>query len=347
MADTSLTKEQLDTLKKMNGKGLKSASAVLSNMLGSNFFAKIKDSAVSEDINCAECIPGIVVCLEFSGSLYGKAVLVLKNNDVRSILSILMGDVFSDENSSGLDELASGTVSEIVSQMAAAYSAAFSASAGKNVAVTVSKVHGFADERLVREEVFSDGGEEILVSKCSLNISMSGESTWFALSSCTLVKSFIKLLRIRSASGDRNRSAVRKSEGNPMFPYGFADSGLYDGGDELDIRPAQFPNFSENPTQPTGIPLVEQDSRLVMKVPLDITIEIGKTKRKMSEILDFEEGSVITLDKQAGAPVDLVVNNQLVAKGDVVVIDENFAVRITEIVASGLGEKKAAMHKDN
>lgn len=347
MAGTSLTKEQLDTFKKLNGKGLKSASAILSNMIGSSFSAKIKESAVSENINCTECIPGIVICLEFSGGLYGKAVLVLKNDDVMSILNTLMSDVFSDENGFELDEFAANTVSEIVSKMAAAYSMAFSAAAGKNVMAAVSRVHGFADDKLIREEIFSDGGEEILVSRCSLNINMEGESTWFALSSCTLVKSFIKLLRIRSASGDRNRSSVRKSEGQPMYPYSFSDSGLYDGGDELDIRPAQFPNFSENPTQPSGVPLVEQDSRLVMKVPLDVTIEIGKTKRKMSEILDFEEGSVITLDKQAGAPVDLVVNNKLIAKGDVVVIDENFAVRITEIVASGLSEKKAAMQKDS
>ena len=71
-----------------------------------------------------------------------------------------------------------------------------------------------------------------------------------------------------------------------------------------------------------------------MDVPLNVTVEIGKTKKKMREIMDFSQGTVIDLEKQAGAPVDIVVNGQLVARGDVVVIDDNFGVRITEIVGS-------------
>ncbi len=75
---------------------------------------------------------------------------------------------------------------------------------------------------------------------------------------------------------------------------------------------------------------------LLMNVPLGISIELGSAKKKVKDILEFSQGSIIELDRQAGAPVDVVVNGQLIAKGDVVVIDDNFAVRITEILKSKL-----------
>ena len=79
----------------------------------------------------------------------------------------------------------------------------------------------------------------------------------------------------------------------------------------------------------------QQDNlKLLMGVPLEISVEIGTAKRKVKDILDFTQGTIIELERQAGAPVDVVVNGNLIARGDVVVIDDNFAVRITEIVKS-------------
>ena len=73
---------------------------------------------------------------------------------------------------------------------------------------------------------------------------------------------------------------------------------------------------------------------LLMDVDMQLTVELGKTRRQVREILQLGEGSIIELDKLAGEPVDVMVNHQLIAKGEVVVIDENFGVRITEIVSS-------------
>ena len=71
-----------------------------------------------------------------------------------------------------------------------------------------------------------------------------------------------------------------------------------------------------------------------MGVSLDVSVEIGSAKRKIKEVLEFGQGTVIELNKQAGAPVDIVVNGRLLARGDVVVIDDNFGVRITEILGT-------------
>ena len=71
---------------------------------------------------------------------------------------------------------------------------------------------------------------------------------------------------------------------------------------------------------------------LIMEVPLQVTVEIGRTRRKVQDILEFSKGSLVVLDKLAGDQVDLFVNGKCIAKGDVVVVDDNFGVRITEIV---------------
>lgn len=78
----------------------------------------------------------------------------------------------------------------------------------------------------------------------------------------------------------------------------------------------------------------QSNFNLILGVPLDITVEIGRTKKQIRDILDIRQGSLLELDKQAGDPVDVIINGQLIAKGDVVVIDDNFGVRITEILSN-------------
>jgi flagellar motor switch protein FliN/FliY len=72
---------------------------------------------------------------------------------------------------------------------------------------------------------------------------------------------------------------------------------------------------------------------LIMDVNMEVTVELGRTKKQIKEILAFGEGTIIELDKLAGEAVDILVNHKPIAKGEVVVIDENFGVRITDIVS--------------
>ncbi|MGN0678269.1 MAG: flagellar motor switch phosphatase FliY [Oscillospiraceae bacterium] len=100
----------------------------------------------------------------------------------------------------------------------------------------------------------------------------------------------------------------------------------------VNVQNAQLHQFD---AMDFGIPADQKDNlKLLMGVPLEISVEIGTAKRKVKDILEFTQGTVIELERQAGAPVDVVVNGNLIARGDVVVIDDNFAVRITEIVKS-------------
>lgn len=75
------------------------------------------------------------------------------------------------------------------------------------------------------------------------------------------------------------------------------------------------------------------NQEMLMKVPLEISVEIGRTKRLVRDILEFTQGTLVVLDKMAGEQVDLYVNGQCIAKGDIVVVEDNFGIRITEIVS--------------
>jgi len=78
------------------------------------------------------------------------------------------------------------------------------------------------------------------------------------------------------------------------------------------------------------------NQEMLMKVPLEISVEIGRTKKLVKDILEFTQGSLVVLDKMAGEQADLYVNGQCIAKGDIVVVEDNFGIRITEIVARDL-----------
>ena len=71
-----------------------------------------------------------------------------------------------------------------------------------------------------------------------------------------------------------------------------------------------------------------------MNIPLEVSVVIGKTRRKIKDIINWGQGAVVELDKQTGAPAEIIVNGQLLAYGDVVVIDDNFGIRVTEIVGT-------------
>ncbi len=100
----------------------------------------------------------------------------------------------------------------------------------------------------------------------------------------------------------------------------------------------QSPN-QQNLKPDSGIVLEgvqEENMELIMSVPLEISVEIGRTRKLVKDILDFTKGSLVVLDKLAGEQVDLFVNGQCIAKGDVVVVEDNFGIRITEIMKVNL-----------
>jgi flagellar motor switch protein FliN/FliY len=96
----------------------------------------------------------------------------------------------------------------------------------------------------------------------------------------------------------------------------------------VNVQPAQFQPF----TGAYPMQYSPENIDLIMDVPLEVTVELGRTHKSIQDILDFAPGTIIELNKIAGEPIDVLVNGKYVAKGEVVVIEESFGIRITEIM---------------
>ena len=96
----------------------------------------------------------------------------------------------------------------------------------------------------------------------------------------------------------------------------------------VNVKPVQFQNFNGDSAGIAG----GENIGLIMDVPLEVTVELGRTSKTISEILNFAPGTIIELDRIAGEPIDVLVNGKFVARGEVVVIEESFGVRVTEII---------------
>ncbi|MBY0120685.1 flagellar motor switch phosphatase FliY [Bacillus sp. S/N-304-OC-R1] len=108
------------------------------------------------------------------------------------------------------------------------------------------------------------------------------------------------------------------------------------GGPQPTVQPAVFSSFEPYSLQESE----SKNLNMLLDIPLQVTVELGRTKRSVKEILELSAGSIIELDKLAGEPVDILVNNRLIAQGEVVVIDENFGVRVTDIISQSDRIKK-------
>jgi flagellar motor switch protein FliN/FliY len=112
------------------------------------------------------------------------------------------------------------------------------------------------------------------------------------------------------------------------FGQAFGGSAQGPGAAPPNVQPVQFANL-----QPVPMGAEQGNIGLLMDVYMEMSVELGRTRKRIKDILGIGEGTIIELDKLAGEPVDILVNHKLIAKGEVVVIDENFGVRVTEIVS--------------
>lgn len=137
-------------------------------------------------------------------------------------------------------------------------------------------------------------------------------------------------------SGELKVEGIMEGRGALFVPEALLSSGAQEAGAGIDMELSGGPSApAASGSAPGRSGLLKQNLNLLMDVQMPLTVELGRTRKYVKEILGLGEGSIIELDKQAGEPVDLMVNKKLIAKGEVVVIDENFGVRVTDIVSPG------------
>ncbi len=153
-----------------------------------------------------------------------------------------------------------------------------------------------------------------------------------------------QLVQALVSNGDDTASAPQGG-GDPALSEDDLAAMLGDLGNLSGPEPSPVPQSSSFPSfaAPDSSPTIPRGMELILDIPLDVTVELGRVRMLIKDVLDLSSGSIVELDRVAGEPVDLLVNGRLIAKGEVVVIEDNFGIRVTEIISpadrvAGLGK---------
>jgi flagellar motor switch protein FliN/FliY len=327
---SKLTKEQRESINEVINMGMEAGCATLSSILSKEIeiFADRAEISEINDIDDNGMKPALIAGIENTGAIEGKCMLVIRNMDIQTILNIFMnGDMFANEDFD-LDELSLGTIRELINQCIASFSSVLTEFLGNSVKMRLLEIRMFENNRIFSDEFMCMDDTEILNVNFELNIDNLIKSNFICIISDKLTDSLNSKI---SMSNKTDKGSMRSMYSNSASRNTASGDNRYN--NSVSIQKGKFPDFSAQ-ISPVASTLLNGNMDILMDVPLNVTIEIGKTKKKMKEILEFAQGTIIALEKQAGAPVDVVVNGQLIARGDVVVIDDNFGVRITEVIGA-------------
>ncbi|MGN0427966.1 MAG: flagellar motor switch phosphatase FliY [Agathobacter sp.] len=313
--------------------------------------------------------PCVFIRIAYTVGLDGSNILVLKENDVKIITDLMMGG--DGTNIDGeLGELHLSAISEAMNQMMGSSATSLSSMLNKTIDISppianVIDLKDNVDEANIDE--FLSGTFVKISFKMEIGDLVDSEimqlyPVSFAKEMCAGVSANMEMdnrsLKEEEAPAPAQQPSAptpqpapqpaqqpQSQMGQPMMGQpmmgqpmmgqpmmGQPMMGQPMMGQPVNVQPAQFSAFSGGMTSA----FVPENIDLIMDVPLEVTVELGRTSKSISDILDFSPGKIIELNKIAGEPIDILVNGKNVAKGEVVVIEESFGVRITEIINAGI-----------
>ena len=315
------------------GGALASAGSALSGML--NRQVSLREEGVEQGVFGALRVPELGESLAFQvtagDDAEQKGLVLLPQDDMRQVLGILMGGDPAAMEGMPFDEMNMSAAMEVVGQALDAAAGALAAHMGRPVRFAVEQ--GVAVDSPAEFAALLPAGRPLLslTGVQSIRDVLEGRL-------CCLIPAELGLALADSQSEPAPEMpapsapapAPTPAEQN-LAPVQAAPPAAQTAPD-LDVRRPRFPQYTDQSSAVQALTSV--NASLLMNVPLDVSIVIGKTKRRIRDILEFGPGTVIDLDKQTGAPAEIVVNGQLLAYGDVIVIGDNYGVRITEIVGT-------------
>ncbi|MBN4067652.1 MAG: flagellar motor switch phosphatase FliY [Alkaliphilus sp.] len=286
-------------------------------------------------------IPFIIVDVKYKEGLQGLNVLILKEDDVKIITDLMMGGsgVISEDP---ISEIHLSAISEAMNQMVGASATSLSEMFNKKIDIFPPRT--FRMEAMPGNfmEIFPELKETFVKISFKMVIGDLIDSEIMQLLPISFAKEIVNTLMNAysnepaqtTLSNEKNESvSARKQEAQKETTY---DNSI----------PAEMPETKPVNREPVNVQQVAFQSfdnvvsrgtpeniQLIQDVPLNVTVELGRTTRKISEILEFGPGTIIELNKIVGEALDILINGQYVAKGEVVVIDENYGIRITDIVS--------------
>ncbi|HZK42823.1 MAG TPA: flagellar motor switch phosphatase FliY [Syntrophomonadaceae bacterium] len=297
-------------------------------------------------------LPYVVVEVEYTEGLSGTNILIIKEEDACIIADLMMGGEGICEEVK-LDEIGLSAVGEAMNQMMGSATTSLSSMFNARIAIAPPNltIMDFGKEHLSLSSDYEDMVsirfkmeiEGLINSEIMQIIPMEAVKNMISmLMGNTFKESTVESITEEAVSTPQekpiskpvtepvmqeNDFSVESKDIWPQDSYDNIPSGIKKD-EKHTVQPVQFA-----PLRETDNLEVPQNIGLIMDVPLEVTVVLGKTKKTIKDILDLHQGAIIQLDKMAGEPVDLLVNGKLIAKGEVVVIDESYGIRITTIIS--------------
>lgn len=291
--------------------------------------------------------PCVFIHISYIDGIDGNNILILKEQDVKIITDLMMGGDGSNTDGE-LSELHLSAISEAMNQMMGSAATSLSSMLEKKVDISPPSASLVdLNDTIDDDKIVSFLDDEIVQISFDMKIGDLVDSQIMQLYPFDFARDlYQKFMGNTEASADK--AAVAQQTEQPQVPVQPAPQPQMDApqmqanpqmaqpqmqqpymmpAPNMAVQPAQFQTFNQEIS-----PLLQQENiDLIMDVPLEVTVELGRSNKSIKEILDFAPGTIIELDKLAGEPVDILVNGKFVAKGEVVVIEENFGIRIVEI----------------
>lgn len=345
--EEELSNIEIDTLGEIGNISFGSSATTLSTLLNQKVEITVPEVSIINKTDLASSITfePVSVQVNYVDGLTGKNVFIIKALDAAIIADVMLGGDGLNPDTE-LNEIHLSAVQEAMNQMMG--TAATSMSTIFNTKVDISPP-SIIDDSVDQGIIFQE--ESYVKISFTLKIGDLIDSNMMQLMPISFAKQTVSQLLNESNEAESKRVHVSelKNDTTELEPQEQTIQNHYLESVSNQSEQQTNPQFIGNSVVPNQsnvqeasfsnlerVDLSQNEHRnldMLMDIPLNVTVELGRTKRAIRDILEFSKGSIIELDKLAGEPVDILVNNKLIATGEVVVIDENFGVRVTDIVS--------------
>jgi flagellar motor switch protein FliN/FliY len=362
--NAGLSAQEIDALGEIGNISMGTSATTLFTLLGHKVTITTPDVAITtwEELTVEYDSHFIGVIVEYTRGLTGTNLLILKEDDVKVITDLMMGG--DGRNTGGeLGDLHLSAIGEAMNQMIGSAATSLSSMFNKKISISPPKAFILDFDNANVRNVFNNP-QQIVSIAFKMVVEGLIDSEIMQLIPIKFAKSMVENLlninlnseyaadiaqlprqpEIEQAVGSKPPEGPqagfykKEVETEPFFENPVSHNNDYgnawhvDGGNEINkvpvnVRPAEFQPFGDD-----HITIEKKNIGLIMDVPLQVTVELGRTSKLIKDILELGTGSIIELDKLAGDTVDILVNGKAIAKGEVVVIDESFGVRISDII---------------
>ncbi|TDT68556.1 flagellar motor switch protein FliN/FliY [Hypnocyclicus thermotrophus] len=363
----NLTKEEADAIGEIGNISLGSSSTALSTLLSKEVqitTPKVSVMSYNDFISESGADEKVLCQIEYRTGFIGLNILIIDKKDAILIGDLMMGNDGSNPPAE-LDDIYLSAVSEAMNQMMGSSATSLAGMFSKEVDILPPQLTVTDPEEIKNQTEFFKSNDEFIAVSFDMEIENLIKTKIYQIMDINFAKELIdEMFGMMNATSEPPKEeklepqaqptyqappqpqaqptyqAPPQSQAQPMYqaPPQPQAQPMYQAPPQPQAQPMYQPNYNVQPAQFQNFGTASQASidanlDMIMDIPLRVTVELGRTKLPIKEILDLGAGSIVELDKLAGEPVDILVNGKLIAKGEVVVIDESFGVRITDIVS--------------